>query len=290
MIRTIATLTLGLLPVAALAQVTETDVTFQSDGQDVIATLALPEGAPAPVVLLLHGFSGSRDEVMIESVGEGIFERTARLLAEDGYASLRIDFRGSGDSIADMSYAETTFETQVADALAAMDYLEGLDEVSGEDLYIIGWSQGGAVATGAAGRSNTPDAVALWAAVADPVPVYSGILGTSMVEEGRAIAGDENVSMTLPWGAELVLNGTFFQSLATYSPTEEIAAYDGPLFVAQGSLDTTVPPGNADLLLEAHEGEEDFWGAEMDHVFNAFSTVDTLDEMVAATAAYFDAH
>ena len=51
------------LPVIALAQPTEERVELQSGGQPFIGTLALPEGDPAPVVLLLHGFTGSRGSV-----------------------------------------------------------------------------------------------------------------------------------------------------------------------------------------------------------------------------------
>jgi fermentation-respiration switch protein FrsA (DUF1100 family) len=95
--------------------------------------------------------------------------------------------------------------------------------------------------------------------------------------------------VTLPW-AEITLNGAFFQGLETLDPVAEIAPYDGPLFVAQGSLDTTVPPASADLYIAAHDGEEDLWTAEMDHVFNIFATGDVLEELIAANIAYFDAH
>ncbi|MFC6585223.1 alpha/beta hydrolase family protein [Sulfitobacter aestuariivivens] len=120
----------------------ETFVTFQSDGQEVVGTLALPDGDPAPVVILLHGFTGSRDELATEAVPGGVFGETAEALAEAGMASLRIDFRGSGESTADLSFADTTFESQVTDALAALDYLKVSDMVKSDDIYLIGWSQG----------------------------------------------------------------------------------------------------------------------------------------------------
>ncbi|SLN28116.1 alpha/beta hydrolase family protein [Roseisalinus antarcticus] len=269
---------------------TEEDVTFFSAGQEVVGTLSLPDGPPAPVVLLLHGFTGSRDELLILSVDEGVFVRTARLLAEAGYASLRIDFRGSGESLKDLTFADTTFEGQIADALAAFDYLTDLDSVQGDDIYLIGWSQGGLVATAAAGRTSLPDATALWAAVADPQITYAGILGEELMEAGYAAAPADPVPTTLPWGLDIELKGAFFDQVATFDPLAEIAAYSGPLFVAQGTLDTTVMPVSAEMLIEAHEGPEELWTAEMDHVFNAFTTAETLDAMAAATVDFFAQH
>ncbi len=277
------------LPGFAAAQATESTVTIERPGQDVIGTLALPEGDPAPVVLLLHGFTGSRDELATEAVPEGIFARTAERLADAGYASLRIDFAGSGEATDEMSFAETTFEGQTSDALAAVDYLRGLDTIDSDDLFLIGWSQGGLVAAAAAGRSNAFDAVALWNAVATPMSTYSGILTPETVAEGLAAAPTEPVAVTLPW-AEIELNGAFFAGLQAHDPVAEITGYEGPLFVAQGNADTTVPPSSAELYMIAHSGPEQLWTAEMDHVFNTFATDDVLEELIAANIAFFDAH
>lgn len=278
------------LPMMALAQPAEERVDLQSGGQPFIGTLVLPEGDPAPVVLLLHGFTGSRNELPIPNTEDGVFSRTARLLAESGYASLRIDFRGSGESIANMTFEATTFEGQVADALAAVDYLKSLDRVDGGDVFVIGWSQGGLVASAVAGRSDALDAAALWQAVGDPQATFGGLLGAETMAAGMAAAPDETIKATLPWGAEIGLNGAFFNGIKTFDPMAEIAAYSGPLFVTKGMLDTTVLPEASDAFMAAHEGPEELWAAEMDHVFNVFTTTETLDDMVAATVAFFSAH
>lgn len=283
-----ATLTLlaALAAAPALAQ-SEEVVTIDTPLGPVIGTLETPAGDPAPVVLLFHGFTGTRDELAVTGTDEGVFSRTARLLAEQGIASLRIDFRGSGESPGD--FADTTFEGQIADGLAALTWLQSNPAVDGERLAIIGWSQGGLVATGVAGRSGAPDAVALWAAVADPETTFGGILGADALTAGAA-TGDTPLAVTLPWGAEIGLKQGFFDGVTAYDPLAELAAYTGPLLVAQGSLDTTVLPVSADLLLAAHEGEEVSWTAEMDHVFNAFTGPETLDAMVADTIAFLQPH
>lgn len=278
------------LPGVAAAQHVEREVELSTNGQAFIGTLALPEGDPAPVVLLLHGFTGSRDELPIPKTDDGVFSRAARILAENGFASLRIDFRGSGESIADITYERTTFGGQVADAMAAIEYLRGFEGVQGNDIYLIGWSQGGLVASGVAGRGAPLDAVALWQAVGDPMATFGGLLGPDVMAQGMSAQPDERVTAALPWGAQVDLNGAFFDGIETFDPMKEISAYPGPLFVTKGTQDTTVLPEEADDFIAAHEGPELLWTAEMDHVFNVFATTETFDEMVAATIAFFEEH
>ena len=67
----------------------------------------------------------------------------------------------------------------------------------------------------------------------------------------------------------------------------EIAAFSGPLFVAQGTRYTTVLPESAGRIIEAHDGPELLWTSEMDHVFNTFATEKNLDELVEATISFF---
>ncbi|MEM8741642.1 MAG: alpha/beta hydrolase, partial [Pseudomonadota bacterium] len=83
-----------LAPIAAMAGRAEVTVRLDQAGTPVIGTLTTPAGPPAPAVLLLHGFTGTRDETPVQGTGEGVLERTARHLADAGFASLRIDFRG----------------------------------------------------------------------------------------------------------------------------------------------------------------------------------------------------
>ncbi len=285
--RLVSTVILASIGWCGATSAAEEVITFDSQGQKVVGTLSLPEGDPAPVVLLFHGFTGTRNELPVATTEEGVFSRTARLLAEAGYASLRIDFRGSGDS--EGLFADTTFEGQIADGLKAVELMSADPRVKGSDLAIIGWSQGGLVAAAVAGRSGTPDVVALWAAVATPEPTLTGILGAETVAKGLA-TGETPLPVTLPWGAVIELKQGYFDGLLSLDPVKEIAAYQGPLFVAQGSLDTTVLPVSADLLIAAHEGTEELWTAEMDHVFNAFTGPQTLDQMVAATVGFLGAN
>lgn len=264
----------------------ETLVYFEVQGQRVVGTLCLPRGAPAPVVLMLHGFTGSRDEMLVAGVGEGVFSRSARRLAQRGLASLRIDFRGSGDSEGDFS--DTTYEGQIADTLEALKVLAAEPRVQGDRIGLLGWSQGGLVAAAAAGRSNIPLASALWAAVADPIESLGGTMGPAVVAAGLK-TGDVALPIHLSW-KDIALKQGYFEGMMVMKPLAEVAAYQGPLLVAHGWQDEAVLPHAAANFLAAHKASQESWLEDMDHSFNANAGPKTLDRLLDASADFFRRH
>ena len=261
----------------------ETLLHFPVQGQRVTGTLCLPQGAPAPVVLMVHGFTGSRDEMAVTGTGEGVFSRSARRMAQQGLASLRIDCRGSGTSEGD--FADTTYEGQIADALAALQVLADDARVQGKRVALLGWSQGGLVAACVAARSQRPLATALWAAVADPVESIGGILGADVIAAGLR-TGDQALQIKVH-DKTIALKQGYFDGMVTVKPAEEISRYSGPLFVAHGLADTAVLPHAADRFLAAHKGKQQAWITDMDHSFNATLGPQMLDGLLDATAAFF---
>lgn len=282
---------LALLLTGSLAAPTafagEQTVSFKVDGKTVVGTLNIPDGlSRPPVVLLLHGFKSSRDEVVIPSVGEGVYHRTAKAFASKGIASLRIDFMGSGDS--EGAFADTTLQVQLADALAALDFLAARDDVDTRKISIVGWSLGGAIAATAAGRSKHRLAsVALWEPSNNPSASMAFSFGTDFVMKALN-AGDTPVVTKTSWGAEVSLKGAFFRSLTEIDPVAEIRSYHGPLLVTSGSEDTAVfpQPEAAQVFLSYHDGPEELWSRPMDHVFNAFKDHDTVDQLIEKTADF----
>lgn len=97
----------------------EKTVSFKSGEHMIVGTVCDAKAPQTATFLLLHGFAGTRDELLIPSVGIGIFEYVASRLADLGHSSLRIDFRGWGDS--DGAIEETSYSTQIDDCLTAMD-------------------------------------------------------------------------------------------------------------------------------------------------------------------------
>ena len=172
------------------------------DGQKVIGTLNTPDGvSKPPVVLLLHGFTGSRNELEIPAVKEGIFSRAAKAWADKGMASLRIDFRGNGQS--EGEFEDMTMEGLMADAEAALDYLAASPDVDKDRMAIVGWSMGGAVAASVAGRTEYDlDAVSALGTRHQMGSSLALLVGPESMKAGMA-AKDVPATMKMPWGAEV---------------------------------------------------------------------------------------
>lgn len=115
------------------------------DGGKLAGTLAIPTGTgPFPTVLLLSG-SGQqdRDETVF---GHKPYLIVADRLARAGIASYRFDDRGTGQTVG----APLSLDTEIADAIAALDTLAKQPEVDPKRLGIIAHSAAGAVAPNAA--------------------------------------------------------------------------------------------------------------------------------------------
>ena len=94
----------------------ESPVVFENKGQQIVGMLHLPEGRGRfPTALLLHGFTGTKVEA------HRMFVKLSRALADHGIASLRFDYRGSGDSAGE--FEDMTIRSEVADSLEAIKVL-----------------------------------------------------------------------------------------------------------------------------------------------------------------------
>ncbi|KQV09170.1 hypothetical protein ASC89_02720 [Devosia sp. Root413D1] len=277
-----ATLIAAALPAAAASR--EEVVRFEVDGQTVVGTLTLPEtDEPAPVVLMLFGFLGHRGEWAITGTEEGPYARAARLWADRGIASLRIDYRGSGDSAG--SFAEATVSSEAADGIGAIAFLKADPRLDGERLAVLGWSLGGPVASAVA-RTSQPDALVLWNGVNDPMATFTGFFGNEVM---AAEPEGAPLDVTMPWGQPIQLGRPMIAELRALDPATELSGYAGPLLVAQGSNDVLVSADGVERLIDAHAGDELVWTAAMDHVFNIEAGPETLDALIVATGDFLEA-
>ncbi len=269
--------------------VVETIVHFENEGLNLIGTLAMPEtDAPVPLVLLFHGFKGERDELPVVNTEEGMYSRTARLFAERGVASLRIEFRGSGES--EGLWEDTTFTGQVSDAIAALDFAQTLDGVDPDRIGIIGLSQGGLVGAITAGQDARVKSLVLWSAAANPASNFANILSADIIKSGLELPDGEALAITLPWGEETSMKRGFYEELFTVDPVAAITSYSGPMLVVVGSRDTTVfpMPQQGEIFLKYHEGEEALLVLDGDHVFDVLATgPEVLDEAIFSSLAWF---
>ncbi|MBQ2003957.1 MAG: alpha/beta fold hydrolase, partial [Peptococcaceae bacterium] len=121
----------------------DTEVTFGSAEYPISGSLTLPEGeGPFPAVILVHG-SGPSDRN--EQIGPNLpFMDLAEQLSTQGVAVLRYDKRTYlyGNQLAQLTDITVQDET-IDDVVYALDYLQTLDNIDTEHIYIAGHSLGG---------------------------------------------------------------------------------------------------------------------------------------------------
>ena len=140
---------------------TRESIVLENEGQKIFGVLHKPLGAGKfPAVVMFHGLAGQK-------TGKGrLYVKLSELLAQNGIASLRIDFRGSGDS--EGTFEETTLASQVSDALKAIHFLQEQPDIDRDRLGLFGRSLGGLIAVLAAAANGPVHSIALWA------PIYDG--------------------------------------------------------------------------------------------------------------------
>ena len=139
------------------------DVTFTNTKAAVTlaGTLTIPAGkGPFPAVVLLTG-SGPEDRNSTV-FGHQPFAVLADYLTRRGLVVLRFDDRGVGKSGGTL--AGTTSADYTADAQAALTFLRTRPEVNKHKVGLIGHSEGGTAAIGAAGQPQGPAMLVLLAA------------------------------------------------------------------------------------------------------------------------------
>jgi len=147
-----------LAPPFAWAGEREVDLRFPCGGEVCEGTLYLPEGTgPFPIVIMGHGFAGTRD-VALPSV--------ARHFAAGGVAALAFDYRHFGTSGGrPRQYIHP--EDQIADFASAIAAARGRVEVDGSRLALWGSSMGGGHALVAAARDKGVRALVIQAPLVD---------------------------------------------------------------------------------------------------------------------------
>ncbi|MBO3803862.1 MAG: dienelactone hydrolase family protein [Candidatus Brockarchaeota archaeon] len=138
-----------------------------------------PKIKPAPAVILMHGYTGDKDE-------HGRFVEAGKRLAAKGFVAIRFDFRygktPENKSESDGQLSDMTPEEWVSDAKVVLSYAAGLPEVDAERIGVVGLSMGGYTAICSAARSKLAKAVVAWSAPAVLRPTRRWIRGKEHLE------------------------------------------------------------------------------------------------------------
>mgnify|MGYP001026611990 FL=1 len=273
----------AFLPAKAQTAVDSIDIAIDTPGATLAATLTMPAHAKPRAAAVLVSGSGAqdRDETIM---GHKPFRAIARHLAENGYAVLRYDDRGAGQS-SPLRGTETT-DTFAADAAAA---LAALDSICGHGIPAgyIGHSEGATIAIRNAADPRCRFIITLG------TPAMAG--DSIILTQGRAMLrgmGAESQWNTLepelrrrydmlksdlpsvllksslyadivksqPLVAEMpelrqkamaeidAMCSPWYRAMLRYNPEADIRAVTIPWLAVGGTLDTQVIPENQDII------------------------------------------
>jgi dipeptidyl aminopeptidase/acylaminoacyl peptidase len=175
-------------------------ITLDYNGLKLAGILYLPNGAspenPCPVFTVLHGFGGHKDG--------GSSKMGAAMLEDLGYATLRIDMPGCGESEGERGRVMCL--EQVDCVKLALDYLEQRPDIDSKRLGLMGSSFGGAVSVYTAGIDDRVAAVISAGGWGDGERKFRGqhptpeawAKFTGMLEQGKKHKAETGQSLMVP--------------------------------------------------------------------------------------------
>lgn len=219
-----------LLPTPAPREV---EIPGQRGG--IPATVQMPNklarGGTVPLVVLCHGFTGSR-------LGDGHFEPLADALAQRGIATVRLDFPGCGASTE--PYTAYTLTHMAADVDSAIAWMQAEYGVTGP-VGLVGHSMGGRLASlypqlGA----HQATALVLWSPANG-----TGLQGLEFLNiedfsqvEALAAEAEANGQAGTKWGVEI--SGDFVREMRDSDPNGALRACGLPVLLTYSGQDTVL--------------------------------------------------
>lgn len=255
-------------------------ITYEAaDGLKIPAYLTLPAGKPPkmlPLIVMPHGGPADRDTAD--------FDWWSQALADQGYAVLRPNYRGSTVS---REFLEAGFgqwgrkmQTDLSDGVRYL-VRDGIADPA--RVCIVGASYGGYAAL--AGVTLDPAVYRCAVSVA-------GISDLArMLDWEREKRGAADRRALRYWDRFWGVSGPNDPALASISPIRHIDAVHAPVLLIHGRDDTVVPFEQSEIMFDAlrHAGK-DVQLVRLKHEDHWLSHGDTRLQMLEATVAFLRAH
>ncbi len=198
-------------------------------GHKLDARLEMPAGTVKAYTICCHCFTCSKDTLTTY--------RISKAMAEKGYATLRFDFTGLGGS--EGEFSQTGFSSNIADVLAAIDYLR---EHHQPPTLLLGHSLGGTAILEAAMQTDEVKAVATIASPSQPDHVLHHFgHALTLLEQGT------------PSGIEVAgeyydIDPEFIDDLRSYDMQDRLSKLEKPTLIFNIVNDALVNETNATEL------------------------------------------
>ncbi|WP_294220627.1 bifunctional alpha/beta hydrolase/OsmC family protein [uncultured Shimia sp.] len=240
-------------------------ITFTGHAGDTLAArLDLPEGPHLATAIFAHCFTCSKDIPAAR--------RIAARLASMGIAVLRFDFTGLGHS--EGEFANTHFSSNVADLIAAADYLADRGMAP---ALMIGHSLGGAAVLRAATQIASSKAVVTLGAPSDPAHV------AHQFDEHRDKITEKGQATVSLGGRPFEIKQAFLDDISNQNLRACIANLNQALLVLHAPRDNTVSIDNAAQIFEAAKHPKSFVTLDdADHLITSPKDAEYAAEVIAS--------
>ncbi len=239
-------------------------VTFTgSQGFELAARLDKPVGPIRAYALFAHCFTCGKDLAPAN--------RIAKELNNNGIAVLRFDFTGLGKS--DGEFENTNFSSNVADLIAAVDYMRDTFEAPS---LMIGHSLGGTATLLAALEVPEVKAVATIGSPSNSTNIFKQF--GSAVDTIEA-EGEADVQLA---GRSFKVKKQFIDDAKGQNITEAVAKLKKPLLVIHSPIDDTVSVDHAAAIFMAAKHPKSFLSLDKgDHLLFAPGTAEYAAKSIA---------
>jgi uncharacterized OsmC-like protein/pimeloyl-ACP methyl ester carboxylesterase len=242
-----------------------------ASGTMLAARLDRPEGPVREAAVLAHCFTCSKDIAAAR--------RISGRLAALGIAVLRFDFTGLGHSAGE--FANTNFSSNVADLLAAAQWMEGRGMPA---QLLIGHSLGGAAALKAAPQIASLRAVVTIGAPFDPAHVAHNFGGK--LDEIR----DKGQALVNLAGRDIEIRQQFLDDISQASLADALPRLGAALLVLHAPRDAVVGIENASAIFMAAKHPKSFVSLDdADHLISREADAEYVADLISSwSSRYLD--
>jgi uncharacterized OsmC-like protein/pimeloyl-ACP methyl ester carboxylesterase len=242
---------------------------LSSAGVSLAARLDLPDGTVRGCALFAHCFTCSKDILAAR--------RIASNLSRLGIAVMRFDFTGLGSS--EGEFANTSFTSNVADLVAAADYMRETIEAP---MLLIGHSLGGAAVLAAAHDIPEVKGVVTIGAPADAEHVLDNFSA-----DIEAIERDGEAEVSLA-GRKFRIGKDFVEAARKANLLDRLPKLRASLLIMHSPVDATVGIDNATRIFMAAKHPKSFISLDKaDHLLTRAEDAEFAAEVIAGWASRF---
>jgi alpha-beta hydrolase superfamily lysophospholipase len=247
-----------------ISRANDETVKIAANGFNLLGTLSKPAGASQgrrPGIVLVGGTDQNDRDLTV--AGVPVFGQLAGALADQGFAVLRYDKRGAGQS---GGRAEAAALADYADDVrAAVRFMHERKDVDSNRVIVLGHGEGGLMAMLAASKDKQIDALVLVATNGETGAQLNLAQSEHALSRSKKTAAERDATIELqkkiqqavltgkgwedvPASYRKAADTPWFQSFLAFDPAKIMPDVRQPVLIVQPALDTQVAPGNADKL------------------------------------------